>query len=593
MKRILGFIGNLRIKRKLLVIFILTGILPVVGLGAFLIGNTRNLIIEHYKALTEAENKRVKIIAFDVTYLATNASQLIFFDDVLKALISRQYEDESSVYEAYRDYTLFDKYMSNYTEISSITIYTENQTMLPYKHFQIITDEAKQTDWYKTAAASKGEMIWTVDPAQNQDGHLFLVRKIPIGNSNDFAILRIGVSNNFLKLMIRDSGLHSIMALEEGDVFFSEYDSEVGLPIAIGVNQDNPQIMYTGWKQYGNGKALVSDSMLTPVSASNSIRILTVDSNAARNIGNITMLIYAIVAISLFVPLAVILLFSSSFSRRILTLRREMHKVAAGDFNIEDSFNGRDELSDVYADMKVMIGCIQNLYKEIYNEKLTKEKLATRQQRIEYEMLASQINPHFLFNTLETIRMKALINKDEEVAYITKLLGKSIRHVLEMGSEPVSLASELKYVKIYVDIQKFRYHEKINYTLSIAENVCAEAYQILPLLLQPIVENSIVHGLESKKDGGWVGIKVSHSEGYLKIIVSDNGMGMSADQLRTLEDKLSGLDSKHSRDSIGLVNVSQRIKLFYGQEYGIDIESTLNKGTVVRFRLPPYEKEAD
>jgi two-component system sensor histidine kinase YesM len=589
MKRLLNWIGKLRIKRKLLVIYALTGILPVVCLGAFLIGNTQNLILRQRQAQAEEENKRVKIVVFDVTYLAANISQIIYSDDALEVLVSRQYEDASGVYEAYRGYTLFDTYMSNYTEISGITVYVNNSTMLPYKHFQIVTDEVKKTDWYQRAASSKGEILWTVDPAENQDGHLFLVRKIPAGRSGGFAILRIGVSNNFLKLMIRDSKLHSVIALAGGSVFFSEYDAEVGSPLPVDADWGNPQVTHTGWEQYRGVTALVSGSALTPINSADAALILTTDEDAIRDMNSVALSISLIVAVSLLVPFVIILLFTGSFSRRILTLRHEMHKVAAGDLDIAGSFSGQDELGDVYADMKTMIGCIQNLYLEIYNEKLTKEKLAIRQQRIEFEMLASQINPHFLFNTLETIRMKALVNNDDEVAHITKLLGKSIRHVLEVGSDPVPMAQELKYVKIYVDIQIFRYREKIGYTLGVAGDVCAEAYRILPLLLQPVVENSIVHGLENKKGGGWVSVEIRHRDRFLAITVSDNGVGMSRERRKAVEDSLQGADASQPKGSIGLANVCQRIKLYYGQEYGMEIESALNKGTVVTLLLPPYE----
>jgi two-component system sensor histidine kinase YesM len=592
-----GFFGrfsNMRIRSQLLMVYSIAGLLPMLLLGALLVGNTGRLALQQYYSQAAADNKRVKMIIFDVTYLVTNMAETIFYDDRLKEIVSRKYTDDSQVYQVYRNYTLLDSYLANYTEISGITIYVNNQTMLTNGRFKVVTDDDRNSDWYRLAAGSAGGgNLWIVNSALGSASNLRLVRKIPMTGGADFAVLVISVSNNYLKLMINDNSYQTIAALDGDRIFFSDDTADIGGPIPIRVDVGNPQAVQTGDIKYKGTEAIYSACVQSAVKAVNSFQIVTIDRDAPGKIRAVVLNGVLIVAISLAVPYVLILLFLNVFSRRIVTLRGEMHKVASGDLNIIDSFNGRDELSDVYADMKTMIGCIQNLYLEIYNEKLTKEKLATRQQRIEFEMLASQINPHFLFNTLETIRMKAHINNDEEVAYITKLLGKSIRRVLEVGSDPVSLASELKYVKIYMDIQIFRYHEKINYTLNVARDVCADGYQILPLLLQPIVENSIVHGLENKKGGGWIGVGIGHTEGFLAIAVSDNGVGMSREQKRALEDMMRGPDIPQSRGSIGLANVYQRIKLFYGQEYGMEIKSDLDEGTVVTLLLPPYEKRVE
>lgn len=584
-RKIADCLNNLKTRRKLLMMYCLTGILPMLCLGGLLINNTGNLVMQQRRSQTEAENKRVKIVIFDATYLASNISQIIFFDNQLKAMITKKYAGPSEVYEAYRSYSVLDTYMSNYTEISGISVYVDNETMIPYGHFKMITADVKKAEWFQKAAKSSGEIVWTVDSAMSKDGYLFLVRKIPVNYSGGFAVLVISISNNFLKLMINDSNLHSVVALDYGKIFYSDNGAEVCQPLDIDVERENPQIPKTGEAEYGGGKALLSSSVLDPVNADDGIQIITIDQSAIKNTNEVTVSISILVAISLLIPYAIILFFSNNYSRRIITLRREMHKVAGGDFNVIDSFKGKDELSDVYDDMKTMIDCIQNLYKEIYNEKLTKEKLSTRQHRMELELLMSQINPHFLFNTLETIRMQALVDGNREVAHITKLLGKSIRHVLEVGHAPVPLASELEYIRIYMDIQIFRF-SKISYTIHIADDVNAAEYEILPLLLQPVVENSIVHGLEGKGGGGWIRLEIGRAEGFLVITITDNGTGMSEVQCRALQEKIQGGETAQARVSIGLTNVQQRIKLFYGPEYGMKIKSGQDEGTTVTMYLP-------
>ena len=198
-------------------------------------------------------------------------------------------------------------------------------------------------------------------------------------------------------------------------------------------------------------------------------------------------------------------------------------------------------------------------------------------------MLANQINPHFLFNALETIRMKAYCKGDQEIAGVVKLLGRIMRKNLEVGSEPVKLESEIELVKSYLEIQKFRYGDKINYKINLDEAL--KDYQILPLLVQPVVENAIVHGLECNEGEGVVDVTINRESDLLIIKVEDNGAGMAQEKLQQVIGTLDEVDEAPER-RIGLKNVHQRIKLYYGDEYGLVLGSEFGKGTTVKMNLP-------
>ena len=144
---------------------------------------------------------------------------------------------------------------------------------------------------------------------------------------------------------------------------------------------------------------------------------------------------------------------------------------------------------------------------EVYIEKIQKEQLRASQKEAEFKMLANQINPHFLYNTLETIRMKAFCNGDKEIADIVKKLGKIMRRNLEVSGKMVSLKSELDIIDSYLQIQSMRFEGMVKYELNIESSIKNDEYEILPLLLQPVVENAFVHGLEEKKEKGEVSKK--------------------------------------------------------------------------------------
>ena len=574
-----GRFNNMRIRSKLLLVYSIAGLLPMLLMGAFLIGKEYNLVLQQHYDQTVADNQRVKMIAFNVTFHALDISEVLFYDDQLRSIVSTKYTSDSQVYEAYRQYTLPDSYITNYPDISGIKIYVNNNTMLTNGPFVVVTDDIASADWYRRAEASSSAIFWIEDSNIDQSSYLHLVRKIPLDNAGNFAVMVISISYNYMKLMINDSSFQTVAALNNNTIFFSDNMREIGMTIPIQVNVANPQLIQKGEMEYNGSQAIYGACIQTAVKTADTFQIISIDKDAPGKIRSVVLNGILIVAVSMTVPYVLILLFLNVFNRRIMTLRREMHKVASGDFNVIDRLNGRDELSDVFTDMKTMIDCI-------CTEKLAREKLLTRQQRIEFEMLSSQINPHFLFNTLETIRMKALMNGDREGARIANLLSKSMRHVLEVGHAPVPLSSEIEYIKIYLEIQALRFGGKIESQISIGEAVDAGKYPILPLLLQPVVENSVVHGLEEKDGKGCVRISIYRNDEKLLIDISDDGIGMSPDELSILREKLRNSEAAQAKAGIGLTNVHQRIKLFYGPAYGLTVDSRTNEGTTVILTLP-------
>jgi len=206
---------------------------------------------------------------------------------------------------------------------------------------------------------------------------------------------------------------------------------------------------------------------------------------------------------------------------------------------------------------------------------------------MEFKMLASQINPHFLYNTLESIRMKAFTVGDREVANAIKLLGKAMRYVLENnGTSFTELKNELNHIETYIMIQKLRFGDKFNYQLISDESVDAEQCMILPLLLQPIVENALLHGLEEKEEGGMITLQVERcgNSDDVRITISDNGCGMDEMTLATLRRDIEEKNPE-KKESIGLYNINQRIKLCYGEQYGMEVQSELEKGTSVSITI--------
>lgn len=233
-----------------------------------------------------------------------------------------------------------------------------------------------------------------------------------------------------------------------------------------------------------------------------------------------------------------------------------------------------------------MVQDIKQKDAKMYEAELNEKELRNNQQLMEYKMLASQINPHYLYNTLETIRMKALTTGNRELADAVKILGKTLHYVQEnTGTAFTTLKKELDHVENYLAIQKLRFGDRINHVVRVEPELNPGSYAILPLLLQPVVENAVVHGLEEIDGTGMITIDVGRVENILRIRVRDSGKGMSLSELESLRANMERRDAD-PHAGIALYNIHRRIRLCYGEKYGVTVESERGCGTCVILTLP-------
>lgn len=243
--------------------------------------------------------------------------------------------------------------------------------------------------------------------------------------------------------------------------------------------------------------------------------------------------------------------------------------------------NGNDEiaiLNRAFVDMSISI---KRLIEQEYKSKLY-------QKEIELAYMQSQINPHFLYNTLESIRWMAMLHQQTEIADQIEALSKLFRRVLNEGSSTTTVARELEHVDVYMQLMQNRFGEKLQYEKQVDPEV--ERCSVLHLVLQPLVENAIIHGIEKKRSTGYVRITVSRSENRIVYQVEDNGVGADEAEIRR---QMNNEDA--SKRAFALKNIDSRIKYRYGEEYGLRFSSTQGKGTVVTVEMPllPEEQEKE
>ncbi len=225
-----------------------------------------------------------------------------------------------------------------------------------------------------------------------------------------------------------------------------------------------------------------------------------------------------------------------------------------------------------------------------YNNRQYELDLLMKQANI--AMLQSQINPHFLYNALECIRGQALKEKSVDIANITQALSRFFRYSISGKQDKVTLGDELRNAENYILIQQYRFKNRFSFEIIAGETGAVNDAVVPKLSVQPLLENAIIHGLKDKTSEGRIVLKVQLSCGNISITVSDNGAGMDAAQLAKLSSrlhnstKLANSAMEGSSHSIGLMNVDRRLKLMFGQEFGLSVNSTHEFGTSVEMFLP-------
>lgn len=274
---------------------------------------------------------------------------------------------------------------------------------------------------------------------------------------------------------------------------------------------------------------------------------------------------------------AIMVIYSTRVSRTITgpvyQLCKKVESIGTGNFTVEPIETDNvemDKLDDGFNEMAVKIQQLLQLEKD--NQKALR--------KAEMELLQAQINPHFLYNTLDSIIWLAEAHQDEEVIQMTSNLSTFFRTSLSKGKDIISIGSEKQQVESYLKIQQVRYSDILEYTIKIPENLME--YNIPKLTLQPLVENALYHGVKNRRGIGHIDVLGIDDGDYIILKVIDDGAGMKPEQLEALREGI--YEDRHT--GLGLLNVHNRLKLYYGEDYHISFDSVFGEGSTITIRIP-------
>ncbi|PLS08504.1 sensor histidine kinase [Neobacillus cucumis] len=284
--------------------------------------------------------------------------------------------------------------------------------------------------------------------------------------------------------------------------------------------------------------------------------------------------------------------FAASIIRPIRRLQHFMKEVEKGQLAGRVRVDSNDEIGQLTAGFNNTVEKLSYLLEEVYVSKLREAEMSLKQKEVEIKMLQSQMNPHFLYNSLETIRGMALEENQHHIAEMSYSLGKLLRYNLNNYSSRVTLREEINFCEMYLRIQKFRFEERFDYHFDIPE--WAMELKVIKFSLQPLVENCFIHGFDSSVRRIRILISVyRHTESSFMISICDNGKGIEKNSLEAIRDRINQLTPAKDGKNIGILNVNQRIHHVFGAGYGIKLKSKFGSGTKTLIHLPILDQRSE
>lgn len=582
-------INSMKLRDKLMLTFIAVVFIPIMVVGIFLTyelrGNAVKDAIEQSKMNVERVKKRTAEVLNVPIYISNNLQ----FDQKLSSLANGSYNTTFEVVDAFLEYQAFDYYLHYYPEVENIKLYISNPTLISNWEIIPINEQVRGFHWYSKSIEDPAYNRWYYleDETKNNRQYLSLVRRINFLDYKTYGILVMTVNQRQLNMILQQEPFLTMIVDESNYIISANQTELIGKSMYEIIDpmhsiSDEPTIIEGDID--GEPSQIIIDS-LQPEMSQNHLKIISIvtDKHIVKDANRLSLLGIVVTFAGIVFAIVLIAAVSWLLSKRLSNLSQNLDRVSKGDLTARIVVDGDDEIGQLSKQFNQMVENIHQLIEQVQDATQQRNLLEISQKEIKLKMMASQINPHFLFNTLESIRMKSYMKGEKEIAMVVKQLGKLMRKSLEVGGNTIPLSSEIEMVCCYLEIQKFRYENRLHYELAI--DPLSENIQIYPLIIQPLVENAVIHGLEDKEDGGTVYITTSLTDTELTVIVEDNGCGISQEKLASINEMLNN-PNELDGNRIGLLNVHNRLRLSYGEDSGLRISSIEGKGTKIIFTIP-------
>ncbi len=585
--------NDMKLRNKMVWSYMLFFILPFIIVGLFVVQEFRQTALTRATEQAESTVQRVKSRVQEMLGVPVLLANQLSLDTDLEDVATTRYQDVFQVVDAYWSYTKFKVFLDFNSEITRVKVYADNPTLIDNWEFTPLDAKTEQSFWYQSAIGQTGRLGWYYFPSDSRSSSsmLSLVRSVYFQKTRAVGLLQVDVNTNELNAILAQEEPDIVLTDERGVVVASNRSALMGKKLDEQEWGERLSGLEPGKHELAVGgiSSQVIVDALKPENSYNELNIVYVFplESIMKEANRISVVGFQIISVVFVVALVLIYSICTVLTNRLLKFSKQINKVSMGNFNTELAVDGSDEIGQIKRQFNQMVGSIRELMDEVQASHEQKRQLESKQNEIKLKMLASQINPHFLYNALESIRMMADMEEKEEISEAIYSLGKMMRYSMKWKTQQVSLTEEAAMAGTYVRLMNIVSDVQVELEMHIDSALAA--CPIPKMSLEPLVENAVVHGIEPTGRNGVVSVAASYSGQFLVVEVTDDGVGMERDRVelinRALEEDNEPIGLTRG-NGIGLLNVHKRIRLFCGKPYGIRIESEPGRYTRVVMRLP-------
>ncbi|MGI2294503.1 sensor histidine kinase [Paenibacillus sp. GXUN7292] len=521
-------------------------------------------------------------------------ADLLYMDDSLQSTLLQEIDSLALQHTEYIEsiVPLMESIRST-KDIVNFHLFTNNETFQlgVIRPLSEAPELAERSGCNTSTPSNRSLRSWTLQEEPDKEGLIRLSQRLNHLDMKACLFVSVDVDINVLKNFVKtkDQQNQIIFSLPDSKVVFDTASENAGATRLedywffdeIRTNEESRLISMEDQDYLLIHRVLESRNSVSGIQIFSLTQLdaLAVGTNAIRT----TALVLFVATLAIFVVANYVM--SSRLTKRLVELSVKMRKTNLENLQPIQSIKGNDEVSKLGFRFNEMVQRMQRLIREVYESELGRKELELKTKESELYALQTQVNPHYLFNTLNALRGNLLMKGDRENATIVNLLAKSFRNVLGKSGRMITVAEELDIIQTYLNIQAFRFSDRLRFRIDIPKRLYDIA--IPKLSLQTLVENTIVHALEPSADGTMIVIRADYDEQQCRLIVEDNGPGIPCDHLTAIRQRLETADQKKD-DSlhIGLRNVHQRLRQSFGPNFGMIIESKQGEGTRIIINLP-------
>lgn len=562
MKRLIyGLFNRLRFNQKLFLSYLIVIIIPIMVLGIYAYNQSKDMLkLQALQGIDKNVNTVTQNIDNSVERY-NHAIRSIVFTKMFQKIVANDYIDLVNLSRDLKDFLdpYFIMMMNLDKDIEKITFYTQS-TVPEFGDSVVSYKRVNEKPWYNEAM--KGiEPLW-----KYEDNELFVIHKFPKTlkepNTN-MVYMRINENSFFKNITDLDQEYAVIISDDNNRIVYANQSAKL-----IAFDFKEMMKMNEGTVRTGQTEMFLVKKKI--VQANWTVYCFVPAALVSHNAGSIINATLIVILACIVSLLIIISIFSKTFIKRIFSLNAIMKRVEWGELDLQVQSEARDEIGELTNRFGKMLNRLNEQIDETYRSKII-------QKEAELKALQSQINPHFLYNTLSFINWKALKNDAPEISHVVTSMSKFYRTALNQGNNIITVRNELENIKSYIEIIQVMGDYSFDVVYKIDEEV--NDYSTINLILQPLAENAIKHGIKQKNNGkGLLYVSAWLGKGTVNFAIEDNGPGMEKETIDTILTMQS--------TGYGLKNVNERLQLRFGTKYGISIQSRLGYGTVMTIVIP-------